>query len=483
MATDFLDGMRTAQQAWARKPVRDRVAVIAEARKRMASDAQSLAESVPVALPGALHRSVADTLVAEVLPLIDACRFVEREAVSILKTRKLGRKGRPIWLSGVEAEVERVPWGIVLVIGAANYPLLLSGVQAIQALVAGNAVILKPAPGTESSAKAFCEILRTCGVDEPLFAVPDSSKEAARDVIERGVDHVVLTGSAETGHAVLRQLSETLTPATLELSGCDAAFVLAGADLRRTLKVLEFWLRFNGSATCMAPRRLFLVGFDASGADDFERNLCESLVDAAPVPLPPRTRALLAELIADARLRGADILLNGLWGELDSAASVTLIARANPTMLAMQSDIFAPILSVMRAVDIDEALTAHAACPYGLSASVFGLEREAKALAAHLRVGNVVINDLIAPTADPRIPFGGRGRSGFGVTRGREGLLSMTTPRTIQLQKSKSLRMYEATGKQHPALFAGLAEMLHGRGIRERWRGLKRVLRAARELK
>ncbi len=80
------------------------------------------------------------------------------------------------------------------------------------------------------------------------------------DAIAAGVDKVFLTGSAATGTAVLHQLAPHLTPAVMELSGCDAVFVLPGADLDRTVAALAFGLRLNGSATCMAPRRLFLVG-------------------------------------------------------------------------------------------------------------------------------------------------------------------------------------------------------------------------------
>jgi aldehyde dehydrogenase (NAD+) len=97
-------------------------------------------------------------------------------------------------------------------------------------------------------------------------------------------------------------------------------------------------------------------------------------------------------------------------------------------------------------------------------------------------VGHVLINDVIIPTIDPRVPFGGRGRSGFGVTRGAEGLLAMTTPRTVQVQRGWSKRSYEPTGAGHVALFSGLAALLHGDGFRKRWDGLKRLVAAARKL-
>jgi acyl-CoA reductase-like NAD-dependent aldehyde dehydrogenase len=480
----YLEGVQLAQKQWAETPLSLRIAMIGRLRRRIASASRALAETVPVILPGALNRTAADTLASEVLPLLEACRFLERSAEEILRTKRLGWKGRPLWLGGVDSRVERAPLGVVLVLGAANYPLFLAGVQTIQALVAGNAVLWKPAPGTGAAGFALHTLLVECGLNPDLLTLLDPSFESATDAIAAGVDHVVLTGSAETGKAVLRQLAETLTPATMELSGCDAVFVLPGADLEHALRALVFGLRFNGSFTCMAPRRIFLVGLGDAEAARLESRLAAVLKELAAVPLPEKTGKLMVELIEDGRIHGAEILLDG-WSEFDDsqAVSATLISRATPAMLSMQTDVFAPILSIMRTVDLGEALAANAACPYALTASIFGPEKEARSLASKLRVGNVLINDVVIPTADPRIAFGGRGRSGFGVTRGAEGLLAMTSPRTVQTQRRRSSRAYEPTVDGHIDLFAGLAEFLHGDGIGSRWAGLKRVIRTARRLK
>jgi acyl-CoA reductase-like NAD-dependent aldehyde dehydrogenase len=477
---DLRGGIQVAQRQWAGMPLRLRVGVIAELRRRMASGARELAETVPTSLPGALHRTVADTLVAEVLPLIEACRFLEREAVRILRTKRLGRRGRPLWLGGVEAQVERAPLGIVLVVGAANYPLFLAGVQTIQALTAGNAVFWKPAPGTANVAFALRTLLLECGLQPQLLTLLDPVAESASEAIAAGVDHVVLTGSAETGKAVLRQLAETLIPATMELSGCDAVFVLPGADFEHTVKALVFGLRFNGSFTCMAPRRVFLVGLGEAEAAEIETRMAAAMEELAAVPIPAKTETRLRELMKDARSQEAEVVLDGL-GTGGGFTRATLILSATPALLAMRTDIFAPVLSVMRTADVDEALAASAACPYALTAAVFGPEVSARAMASKLLAGNVLINDVVIPTADPRIPFGGRGRSGFGVTRGAEGLLAMTSPRTVQVQRRRNKRPYEATGEGQIELFAGLAEALHGNGIRRRLAGLKRVLKAARK--
>lgn len=481
-----LDSIRLAQRAWAQTPLRQRVRLMTQLRSRIATSAQALAEIIPTDLPGSLHRTVADTLVSEVLPLAEACRFLARETESILRPRELGCTGRPVWLSGVEARIDRLPWGVVLILAPANYPLFLAGVQVLQALTAGNAVLWKPAPGTQSAAFALRALLIESGLDPSLLTLLDPAVESATLAIASGIDHLVFTGSAETGTAVLHQLADTLTPSTMELSGSDAVFILPGADTAHAIDALAFGLRFNGSATCMAPRRLFLIGFSEESADSFQTHLAAALAVQPPVPLPPRILAQLRDLVEDARIQGASLLLNGIT-QADQAACVTLITQATPSLLSMQTEIFAPILSVMRAANADEALAADAACPYALTAAIFAPEREAQEFLRHagtrLRPGNILINDLILPTADPRIPFGGRGRSGFGVTRGPEGLLAMTTPRTIQTQSRRSRRFYQPTGSNHVEFFAGLIALLHGGKLRTRFAGLRRLIRAARRVK
>jgi acyl-CoA reductase-like NAD-dependent aldehyde dehydrogenase len=466
---------RTAQQMWARVALSKRLAVLRRARQSMAAKSIELAQSVPCERPGALHRTIADTLVSEVLPLVEACRFLEREAGWILAPQRLSAHTRPFWLRRVTGETSREPLGVVLIIGPANYPLFLPGVQALQALAAGNAVLWKPAPGGMAAAEALRSILVTSGLDPALLQLVEESPEAALDAISAGVDKVFLTGSAATGAAVLHQLAPHLTPAVMELSGCDAVFVLPGADPERTVAALTFGLRLNGSATCMAPRRLFLVG-EHSG---LLPALLEQLKTLPPLRLPGRIQTHLADLLEDARRLGGAVLLGGTGIE---ETSVVLIVRATPEMQIARSDISAPVLCVFEVPDTGAAIAAHAPCPYALTAAIFGPESEAQALASRLPVGTVLINDLIVAAADPRVSFGGRKSSGFGLSRGREGLLEMTVLKTIVTQRSRDRRAYQPTTREHQAFFAAYIEAVHGGGWLTRWRGLRKFFRAAARL-
>src|SRR5206468_207309 len=124
------------------------------------------------ALAAGMARPMADTLAAEVLPLADAAQFLVRSARAVLAPQRL-RRGRPLWLMGVRQEIRREPRGAVLILGPANYPLFLPGAQALQALAAGNAVCVKPAPGASAPMLALADLLRRAGLPEGVLEILD----------------------------------------------------------------------------------------------------------------------------------------------------------------------------------------------------------------------------------------------------------------------------------------------------------------------
>ncbi len=368
-----------------------------------------------------------------------------------------------------------MPFGTVLVIGPANYPLFLPGVQTLQALAAGNAVIWKPGIGGRAVAQVFATALVRAGLPEGLLRVTDESTEAVSAAVEAGVDKIVFTGSGAAGRAVLQLAAERAIPVVAELSGCDAVFVLPSAEMRLVLDALCFGMRLNGSATCMAPRRLLLVG---EGHAPFLQSLRERFAAMDGVKLPPRTKQQVRALFADAETNGATI-----DGDADAETmKPVLVLNGNPEMKIAQADVFAPVLTVLQVAKVDEAIAADQLCPFGLTAAVFGEVQEARALGTRLKVGTVLINDLIVPTADPRMSFGGRRGSGFGATRGAEGLLEMTAAKSVVVRRSRSKRQYEPTGKKQEALFAGVTQMSYGATMRQRMAGLRSMLAAAKRI-
>jgi len=461
---------RQAQAPWSRLPVSRRLFFVRQLRRLLAAHAAQLTELISPDLA----RTEADTITAEILPLAEAARYLEKEAARILRPNRISKRGRPFWLKNVEIEVHRDPCGVVLVIGPGNYPLFLPGVQALQALAAGNAVIIKPGAGGAPVATALAELIKRAGFPPGLLAVLDESPESAKEAIANGVDKIVLTGSESSGMAILGEAARTITPAVVELSGCDAMFVLRDADVQRAVDALVFGLQFNGSATCIAPRRVFV---HATVAEGFGGALADAVRDLPPVPLKPATASLLAELLEDAVANGASTLFSS---DRIGPTSIRplIVVNASPAMKIMNADVFAPVVAVMTVSSDAEALAASDQCPYALGASVFGQSAAAERFARRVKAGVVVVNDMVVPTADPRLSFGGLRRSGFGKTRGPEGLLEMTVSKSITVQKAKRLRHLEPPHPRAKEIFTGYLSLVHGKGLLTRCRALGAMCRA-----
>ena len=405
-ATTALPGIltkaREAQRQWSGAPVRERVKCIRRMRHFIAERADELAACVA--------RSASETLVSEVLPLAAACRYLERNAEALLAPKRLD-DDRPLWLRSVDLLVHREPLGVVLVIGPANYPLFLPGVQLVQALTAGNAVLLKPGRRGFAAVAMLLAAAHDAGIPPGLVAVLDEAPESAQAAIECGVDKVLITGSKQTGQAVLQAAATRITPVIAELSGWDPVFVLPDADLHLAAAALRFGLQFNGGNTCIRPRTVF--------GDETTLNALRVLLGA-------------------------------------SAAELDFVPAASET----------------------DGLSLARECEYALGATVFGSRRRAEEFATKVRAGVVVINDMIAPTAHPAVPFGGRGASGFGVTRGAEGLLELTVTKAVLTQRSRWLPHLQPAQQEDRKLFSAFIRAAHSGSMRGRMRACVELCRA-----
>lgn len=474
LAESLANRFDPATEVWARLALKTRLQVLRRARVLIAQRAESFADVIS----SELERSRADTLVAEVLPLLAAIKYLERHAERVLAGRRAGVSGRPMWLGRVTSEIERVPVGRVLVIAVSNYPLLLPGVQAVQALAAGNTVIWKPGRGGAMVAGMFARTLTEAGLPKDVLTVTDESVAAAYTSMDSGVDKLFFTGSAMGGREVMHYAANLALPCVMEMSGADAVIVLPSASIEYAVRAIGFGLRLNGSATCMAPRRVLLVDADADRRAALLEQMWREMRVTGPMRVPETQTRLAVELLDEARAQGATVL----GGELnaDGRFGPALVLDGEATMRVAQTDVFAPVLTVIDVHGTAGVEAAQKACPLALTASIFGDVEEARALAKRLKVGHVSINDLVVPTADPRVPFAGRKQSGFGVTRGPEGLLEMTVPRVIAVRRGESARRYERTGAAHVGLFAGLAALLYGGTVLVRMRGAKQTMVSAR---
>jgi acyl-CoA reductase-like NAD-dependent aldehyde dehydrogenase len=456
---------RTAQAKWAFVPIERRINLVRKFRELLAEGAPALCRMTSQMQ----NRPESEILTSEIFPLLAACKFLERKAVSLLAPRRLGKSGLPLWLHGVSSEIHRDPYGVVLIIGPANYSLSLPGIQLLQALVAGNAVLLKPGLGGTPSAWSLLGLLDAAGLSIGLATLLPESVEAAQTAVGAGVDRVLFTGSAKVGAKILAQLAPQLIPATMELSGCDALLVRADGDLELVKKSLQFSLSLNSGATCIAPHRILVA---ESRAAELE-NLLEVHFQGQPrwkltAPVANRVRPALQDALA----RGAR-LISGTIEQDESIVAPIILGRVPPDCRLFRTDIFAPVIATLRVKDDEEAVRRINDCPYALGASIFSAnETIARDISTRLRVGFITINDVIVPAADPRVPIGGRGRSGFGTTRGREGLLDLTFPKVVTVRRGRFRPHLDPTAGQNSELLYAYLKLVYAGSLRSRWSAL-----------
>lgn len=475
--------MRAAQNRWHQQGFRQRSNAIGHVAGLIAEHADAVVSDVvrPVSV------STGEIWASEVLPVAEACRYVARRGARVLARRRLSRRDGPWWMGSIRVWETRVPLGIVLVIGPSNYPLLLPGVQLIQALAAGNGVLIKPAPGCSRVIERLVGLCKMAEVPSELIHVLPTEPEAARAAIEIGVDKVVLTGSYQTGKAVARQLAEKLTPAAFELSGNDAVFVLNDADLERTAKAVSYALCLNGGQTCIAPRRLFatdahikhLVPLLRKEIDARHGNVDEPRCRCACSSQNlDRARTMIIEALAG----GAELVSGDLAGfDLPNNPRPIVLKGVSPKMRVATEDLFAPVLSVIEVPDMAVAREWAQECRYALGASVFGPTEQAARYAAQVTAGCVTLNDVLVPTADPRVSFGGWRASGYGVTRGLEGLREMTKLKVTCERRGRWLPHLSTDAGKVGSLMHGLLLVRHGRSMTQRWSGIRKLMHAMRK--
>jgi acyl-CoA reductase-like NAD-dependent aldehyde dehydrogenase len=477
---DVIRRCRQQQQAWAVLPVRRRLAPVRAVRRLLVTEYPGLCAAVA----RDLGKPLEETLAAEVIPLADACRFLEREAGRLLRPRRVPSGQRPVWLWGQIDTVHRRPRGLVGVIGTWNYPLMLNGLQILQALTAGNGVVWKPSEVAPSSAAALFDLLNRAGFPEGLLQRLEATREAGRELAEADVDHIVFTGGAANGRELAARLGRRLVSSTLELSGCDAMVVLDDADLALAARAARFGVTLNRGQTCVAVRRVLV---DRAVYAAFIEALRPLMAGLPPLPLALEGQVRQADqLVREALAEGARLLAepppaagNGVAG----LCPVRVVLDARPDMALCREASFAPVCAVLPFDGVAEALRMEAQCPYALGASVFTRSPvRAAQLAAQLRAGMVTVNDVIVPTAHPATPFGGRGASGWGVTQGAEGLREMTVPQVVSEHRGlfAKLRPYYdppgSTKMTREGTLRGMLEWQHGGTVGRRWRGLLRLL-------
>ncbi len=319
--------------------------------------------------------------------------------------------------------VQPEPLGVVLVIGAWNYPLQLTMSIAAAAIAAGNCVVIKPseiAPATSAAiAKYVPEFL-----DEGSVRVVEGGVAETTELLEQPFDHILYTGGGDVGRIVMNAAAKNLTPVTLELGGKCPCVVLPDADLEVTARRIVWGKFTNAGQTCIAPDYVLTdVDTEADLLPLIERSIREMFGD------DPEQSDSYGRIINDSHFERISNFMN--HGHVAFGGRENAITRyIEPTVLtdvplesaAMQEEIFGPVLPIVRADNLDAAIRFIREREKPLAAYLFTKDSAAESrFLENVSCGNVCINDTMMFMAVPELPFGGVGTSGMGAYSGKHG--------------------------------------------------------------
>jgi acyl-CoA reductase-like NAD-dependent aldehyde dehydrogenase len=405
-------------------PLEDRRALLAALRAEMlrrAPDAITAAAADFGGITGAgtaSGRSEMDTLLADVLLVADAAAYARRHLRRWARPR---RQGTPYPFWPVSAAITPQPKGVVGIMAPWNYPIQLAFMPLVDAIAAGNRVVVKPSETAPRCAALIAEILHTALGDDIARTV-QGDVAVSQDFAAQPWDHLVFTGGTATGRRVMQAASANLTPLTLELGGKCPAIVLAGADLKRVAKDILNAKAVNAGQTCVAPDTVFLIGHSA---DDFIAAARASGIGALETAtINPDRLARLCEGAVMTPLGGLSL------------------AMAGPGHPLHAEEIFGPVLALREWPDLGAAI---AAIDRPLAIYLFGATAEEEALvAAGTRSGALVSGRALDYAAFHAVPFGGVGASGFGRRNGRAGFDEFSNLRAVVRHGRFSLsRMFD----------------------------------------
>lgn len=456
---------RAAQPAWARLSFRQRARVILKARDLMLAERDELARLVS----RETGKPIAEAISMEIVPTLDAMHYFAHAAENLLRSQKIdiGQYG----MMGRSSSIRFKPLGVVGIISPWNFPLATPLDEVVMALMAGNAVALKPSELTPVIAVKIGELFRRAGLPTGLLEILTGDGSTGAALIEARVDKIMFTGSVATGKRVAEAAARYLIPVVLELGGKDPMIVLEDAEIENAARGAVWGAFANSGQACASVERCYV---QESIAPKFiekvvaeTKALKQGIGTEAAVDVGSMTNLrqlqIVEDHVNDAEERGATILCGGKRGDDREGYfyQPTVLTNVDHDMTIMRDETFGPILPVMTFKSDEEAVQLANDSAYGLTASVWTKDiARGRRIAERIEAGTVMINEVVYTHGIAQTPWGGVKDSGYGRTHGRAGLLELVTPQHIHVNRISFLPdlWWFCYSPQAERLFGGLAQ-------------------------
>lgn len=428
---------RKAQVAWADLSVKERCQAMRAFRLQLAQHAEEMAKAVSLEN----GKPVTEALTHDVLPLCDLMSYFETRAPKILAPQAI-----PLhFMVQRRSYLHCVPRGVVGVIGPWNFPLSIPIGDAVMALFAGNATVIKPSEITPLIAHKAKALWDAACAQEPrlnpdLMVIVTGRGQTGAALCTSGVDQVMFTGSVATGKKVAVACADRLIPCVLELGGINPAIVTADADIERTAHAILWGAFANSGQVCASISRVYV---EQPVAEKLTSRVVELVAQLKPGnPLDPDTElgamtflpqiAIGQSILADAIAQGARVRVGG--GEPNGRSfPPTVLDQVQHGSRITQDESFSPLLAFVAVDNVETAIRYANDSDKGLMAYVFaGDEEQGAAIAERLEAGTTMVNNAIDTHGAPGTPWQGVKQSGLGQVHSAQGLRDLCQVRHVQ---------------------------------------------------
>ena len=475
---------RAAQGTWAKLSYSERGRMIMRARSVVLEEMEQVARLVS----RETGKPIAEAISMEITPTLDLMQFFARRTARLLKPEKLdiGQYG----LMGRSSRIIYKPLGVVGIISPWNFPWAIPLGEVVMALMAGNAVVLKPSELTPLTGLKIKEVFTRAGLQKDLLHVLAGDGRTGAALVEAGVDKVMFTGSVATGKRVAEMAARRLIPVVLELGGKDPMIVMEDADLEMAASAAVWGAFSNSGQACASVERLYVheriapqfIERITAETRALRQNIGTSEDTDVGAMSSERQLKIVEEHVNDALSQGARALTGGrrapsLPGPFYEP---TILADVTHKMMVMREETFGPVLPVMTFKTEDEAVSLANDSVFGLTASVWTRDvSRGTRIADRLEAGTVMVNEVLYTHGIAQTPWGGFKQSGLGRTHGRLGLLELVAPQHVHVNRLAWFRDFWWFGYTPQALrlFRGFARRFATGKVRQTALLLPQMLR------